>query len=826
MKMSDKRLQSLLRARWFVLLFLTLLLAGAAQRTALAHALLVRSEPEANAELTSAPPSIEMWFSEPLESRFSHTRLLDSTGEEVASAGPSVVDLTDATHMSFPLDGLTPGLYTVVWTTLSSVDGHEWIGSFPLTLLNPDGSRPAAGVTPVVDGATGEVPSPLKSVARWLSLLGAILLVGGLLFREGIARPVLARQPLPSLAAFLLGAWRLLGGVGIAGVLVGGWLQIGAQVAALGAPERLLDLLFATQPGRLLLLRQLLLLPAMALLVSGERPEQVGLPRSVLDRLSVVAEGLIGLVILATFSLASHAGAVPGRGWAVLGDFVHLVAAAAWMGGLLLLAALFWQSRRAASDGEMQGGLRQIVRRFSLLAAGAVFVLTATGLFSSAVQLPTFAALWRTTYGLLLVGKVALVALALGLAFFNNRSVHRPAADTTDTDGSQQLSRRVGIEALVSLGLLLMVALLVQTPPPFRPQAAVAPALPFFDIGQADDLLIHLQITPNQPGDNRFWAHLYHSDGSAIGEVQLVRLFFAPKQNELGQARADLPAEGDDIYVDEGAWMSQPGEWEVRVYVRRRGMDDATAQFSVTLPPPAGAVALGTPWENPAAGLSSSGVLGGLLFALGLIPFLWWDALSKRNRSATPLLGGVGLACLILGLFLTVRGMAFSSGAQVAERAPAVFIADIGATPSVETFSSLPTPVFSALPTPLPLLALPGATATPVPPTPNSSAPTAAPTETPTPDDVFLAGAALFQANCARCHGPHGMGDGPDATALPVQPAMLPFHVPMHPDENIYAFISEGFPSVGMPPFKQILSEDEIIQVVRYLRVRFGGRSP
>ena len=771
--------------RWLLLLSCLLLLAGASQRAALAHALLVRSEPEANAELTSSPPSVEMWFSEPLEDRFSHARLIDSLGEDVAGADSSLVDVSDPSHLSLPLSTLQPGIYTVVWTTLSSVDGHEWVGSFPLTLLNPDGSRPASATPMPVTGGTDEIPSPLKGAARWFSLLGAILLTGCLLFREMVARPVLVRQPLPGLAEHLVRAGRLLGIVGVTGVLIGGWLQIGAQVAALGAVERIFDLLVSTQPGRLVLVRQLLLLPVVALLVTGESPDRWGLRPSLAGRARLAADYLIGLVLLLTFSLASHAAAVPGRGWAVAGDFVHLLAAAAWMGGLLNLALLFWLGR----GKDEQSGLGLIVRGFSLLAAGAVFVLTVTGLFSSAVQLPTAASLWTTTYGLLLLGKIGLVALALAVAFFNNR-----AAQRDDTSTSAGITRRVGIEALVSLALLLVVALLVQTPPPPRPQPYVAPALPFSEIQQANDLLIHLKISPNQPGSNRFWTHLYHPDTSPIGEVQLVRLFFAPKKAELGQARTNLPTEGDDIYVDEGAWMSQPGEWDVTVYVRRRGMDDATAQFSVTLPPSPGSASLGTPWQNPAAALPFSSVSGAWLLAIGLTPFLWWKPLRRRSRDAAPLLGGMGLACLIVGLVLIVQGVATSQEQRVAVPPAHIFKAEIGATPVVTRRS--------------------------VPSTPDPLAPT------PTPDDSFLAGAEIFQAQCVQCHGPRGMGDGPAAATLPVQPAILPFHIPLHPDEDVYVFISEGFPNLGMPAFQEILSQDEILQVLRYIRVRFGGAVP
>ncbi len=800
------------RLRWFLLVAGCLLaLSGITQRAALAHALLVRSEPEANAELTSSPPSVEIWFSEPLESGFSHIRLIDASGEDVPGVGPSAVDSGDPSHMSLPLPDLSPGIYTVIWTTLSSVDGHEWVGSFPITLLNPDGSRPAIGSSVAVTGETGEIPSPLKGGARWLSLLGAILLAGSLLFREAVARPVLVRQAgrgtPPSLAGHQARSWRMLGIVGVAGVLVGGWLQIGAQVAALGAVERIFDLLVSTQPGRLILLRQLLLIPVVALLVTGERSERLGLRRSTTARMRVAGEYLIGLVMLLTFSLASHAAAVPGRGWAVAGDFVHLLAAAAWMGGLLNLALLFWLGRGSGQND--QRGLGQIVRGFSLLAAGAVFVLTVTGLFSSAVQLPTLADLWTTTYGLLLLGKIGLVALALAVAFFNNRAVHRNNASTT-----VGMVRRVWSEALVSVALLLVVALLVQTPPPPRPQPYVAPALPFIEIQQADDLLVHLQISPNQPGSNRFWTHLYHPDTSPIGEVQLVRLFFAPQKAELGQARTDLPAEGNDIYVDEGAWMSQPGEWDVTVYVRRRGMDDSTAEFSVTMPPAPGSASLGTPWQNPAAALSLPALSGGLLLALGLIPFFWWKPLRRRNRDAAPFLGGLGLACVVIGLFLTVQGMAVGEQA-VAEPPGNPFSGANAATPIVAVVSSLPTPTISVLPTPTGSQAEPGPTPTTGPPTP-----------TPTPDAAFLAGAEIFQAQCVQCHGPHGMGDGPAAAALPVQPAILPFHVPLHPDEDIYVFISEGFPNLGMPPFKETLSQDEILQVLRYIRVRFGGMAP
>ena len=60
-------------------------------------------------------------------------------------------------------------------------------------------------------------------------------------------------------------------------------------------------------------------------------------------------------------------GLAPGSGWAVLGDYIHLLAAAVWLGGLLLLPLLAWQLRQAgAADSRLH--LPALARRLSAAA--------------------------------------------------------------------------------------------------------------------------------------------------------------------------------------------------------------------------------------------------------------------------------------------------------------------------------------------------------------------------------------------------------------------------------------------------------------------------
>ncbi len=155
----------------------TLLVTG----NALAHALLRRSLPVANSELLQSPEKIVMWFSEPLEAGFSSARLLTTTGEEIP-LGPAELDPNDLTHITVPLRQLSPGIYTVAWKTLSRTDGHEWYGSFPFTVLSPDGTRPD-GTAAVLDLENrSKLPTPFQTFSRWLALMGGILFLSVPLF--------------------------------------------------------------------------------------------------------------------------------------------------------------------------------------------------------------------------------------------------------------------------------------------------------------------------------------------------------------------------------------------------------------------------------------------------------------------------------------------------------------------------------------------------------------------------------------------------------------------------------------------------------------------
>jgi mono/diheme cytochrome c family protein len=83
-------------------------------------------------------------------------------------------------------------------------------------------------------------------------------------------------------------------------------------------------------------------------------------------------------------------------------------------------------------------------------------------------------------------------------------------------------------------------------------------------------------------------------------------------------------------------------------------------------------------------------------------------------------------------------------------------------------------------------------------------------------------GQELFQKYCATCHGDNGEGDGPAAASLDPPPQNLQKSQSLLRDDYLYWRISEGgsmepFKS-SMPPWKSVLEEDEIWEIIEYIR--------
>jgi putative copper export protein len=184
----------------------------------------------------------------------------------------------------------------------------------------------------------------------------------------------------------------------------------------------------------------------------------------VFDRLELRLPALAVSVALASgLSLSGHqATETNSSALSELADWLHLVAASIWVGGVAALAFLVWPLAPALRRTAFVG--------FARLAAVLVGVMVLAGAYLALVRLPELSDLWETQYGRFLLLKSALVAIALAWGAVHHFVVRPRLASGDDLDAGPSLAG----EAAVAFSVLLAAAVLTNLSPP--PVDAAAPA--------------------------------------------------------------------------------------------------------------------------------------------------------------------------------------------------------------------------------------------------------------------------------------------------------------------------------------------------------------
>lgn len=84
--------------------------------------------------------------------------------------------------------------------------------------------------------------------------------------------------------------------------------------------------------------------------------------------------------------------------------------------------------------------------------------------------------------------------------------------------------------------------------------------------------------------------------------------------------------------------------------------------------------------------------------------------------------------------------------------------------------------------------------------------------------EAATAGAEIFRTNCETCHGPQGHGDGPAGQSLDPKPQDLSELQKIAGDDFLFWRIHDGKPGTSMVAWKGILTDEEIWQVVSFIR--------
>jgi mono/diheme cytochrome c family protein len=85
-------------------------------------------------------------------------------------------------------------------------------------------------------------------------------------------------------------------------------------------------------------------------------------------------------------------------------------------------------------------------------------------------------------------------------------------------------------------------------------------------------------------------------------------------------------------------------------------------------------------------------------------------------------------------------------------------------------------------------------------------------------EKVLASGKAVFKDKCERCHGPAGLGDGPDADpdAMGDMDLTVAKRAARNPDGVVFHKVMNGRRKPKMPAFKEELTQEQVWAVVAY----------
>lgn len=407
--------------------------------TAVAHPALLQSSPAPGLIAPQDVPEVELSLSEPAVIGGSQITVTKLGGAEIPT-GPLRGADGDKTLAVRPSQPLGEGTYEVRWATLGD-DGHAVSGSFAFGVAGKDGQPPDGAQAVAAFGSRGgsggssSSTGAFDAIGRWLAVLAASFMLGGLLLLERLRR----RLPRAEAGA-ARERWRML-------------LPIAPLMLVMAASEEALaessagvgsgfdpGLLFSSATGVGIVIQLVLAVGSLGL-VFGLRQR---------DRQRDLALAAAGLGVLVMQAITGHVQTLgSGIAFGAFTQIVHVGAAGIWLGGLLTLLLV--------TAGSTRVPFGPAARAFAPVAATSLGLAVVTGVIAAIREIDHWYFLRWSSYGNVVAVKALLVLAVAGIAAL----VARRARRSEGGDGRGRLARVEGFAVVAILGLAVALTAMV-----------------------------------------------------------------------------------------------------------------------------------------------------------------------------------------------------------------------------------------------------------------------------------------------------------------------------------------------------------------------------
>jgi copper transport protein len=291
-----------------------------------------------------------------------------------------------------------------------------------------------------------------------------------------------------------------------------------------------------------------------------------------------------GVYLAITPALAGHASIESPVGVFFASDVLHVLAASVWVGGIACLLIALPAATRELAGPDRSRLLLATLARFSPLALPAVTALAITGVVQAYIDVRSVHGLLHSTYGALILAKVALLLALVALGYVNRERVlpalRRVAhAHLTPGDAGVLARRTMRGELALMLGVLAVTAALISYTPPV--DTAAGPFSTDATIGAAE---LEMTVEPAEAGVNT--AHLYLIDartGAQFTATKELTVTASLPSKGIGPLALRATLAGPGHYVLNSAALSPAGTWDIRITDRVSEFEQHTRTVEIPI---------------------------------------------------------------------------------------------------------------------------------------------------------------------------------------------------------------------------------------------------
>lgn len=544
------------------ILVISILLLSVSIPYAAAHPFTLETNPNSAFNAPVGVTEMHVIYSEAVELGFSSLKVFDSNGDQIDNKDTQYYEGEESLLVTTP--PLQEGVYTVTSKVLSKVDGHLVPDAFVFAVGNIKLDRTEQDLP-----ASDLVFLP-EAGARFLGLVGQTMVLGAVvasLLIWGTQNKLLIKEELEKLNSTYHGRFMSITGIGLMLVLASNIIMLAIQTMRL--ESSVLDTIQTTF-GATWLFRMIVSAILLGVWFWMDRKKYI-------TKVGHAPMLIFSLVLIGTTTMMGH-GAASEQMPAIVLDYIHNLVAAVWIGGIIFFVFVLLPVFSRLDETKKEKMSLVMIPRFSIVFVIAVGVVVITGPTLMWFLESDVGTITESTYGKLIMAKIAIAAVMVGLGSFFQFRVQRHGEQTINSGRysvHRRLSSSLKIDVVLGVALLGVVALLVNGTLPageIQQVEATESVYGLYTAEFSEHAMFNIAIEPFASGNNTISVKVSSTDGRSLPDSDELKIRVSNPQKNITPIEIPLekiPGEDGNTEFRGDLTFGFSGIWQVEIEAQR-----------------------------------------------------------------------------------------------------------------------------------------------------------------------------------------------------------------------------------------------------------------